>query len=188
LRTLYLIYESAALFIKEVRNGIIKSMDTSSKKGSISIIAAIQKDRGLGYKNELLWRIPRDLKRFKRLTEEHNVIMGSKTYESIGHPLPNRKNIVLSRDKDLKIDGVEVAHTLKEAIELSDEGEIFVIGGAQIYEVALPFADKLHLTIIEGQKPADAFFPDYINDFTKKTLIEKREHEGIEYSFIDFER
>jgi dihydrofolate reductase len=162
-------------------------MDTSSKKGSISILAALQKDRGLGFQNELLWRIPRDLRRFKKLTEGHTVVMGKKTYDSIGKSLPNRKNVVLSRNLELKIPGVSVAHTLKEAIELSDEGEIFIIGGAQIYELALPFTDKLHLTIIEGQKEADAFFPDY-SEFTKKTLIERREHDGVEYSFIDFER
>ena len=162
-------------------------MNTDSRKGSISIVAAVQKDRGLGYKNKLLWRIPNDLKRFKKLTTGHTIIMGSKTYDSMGKPLPNRKNIVLSRNTNLKIKGVSVAHSLKEAILLSDEGEIFVIGGAEIYELALPFANKLHLTLINENKEADAFFPDY-SSFTKKTLIETREHDGVEYSFVDFER
>ena len=162
-------------------------METNSKKGSISIIAALQKDRGLGMNNSLLWRIPDDLKRFKKLTTGHSIIMGKKTFDSIGKPLPDRKNIVLTRDENLKLDGAFVAHTLKKAIELADEGEIYVIGGAQIYELALPFADKLHLTLVDGKKEADVFFPDF-SQFTKKTLIEKREHEGISYSFVDFER
>lgn len=163
-------------------------MDTHSKKGSISIIAALQKDRGLGFGGtQLLWRIPEDLKRFKKLTTGHSIIMGRTTYNSIGKPLPDRKNIVLSRDKNLKIEGAHVANTLKEAIELADEGEIFVIGGAQIYKLALPFADKLYLTLIDGQKKADAFFPDY-SMFKKRTLIGKREYEGVSYSFVNFER
>lgn len=164
-----------------------QSMDTNSRSGSMSIIAALQKDRGLGFKNELLWKIPNDLKRFKKLTIGHTVVMGKKTYDSIGAPLPDRKNIVLSHDTNLTIEDAFVAHTLKEAIEMADDGEVFIIGGAQIYELALPFASKLHLTLIDGKKEADTFFPDY-SKFTKKTLIEKREHEGVEYSFVDFER
>ena len=84
--------------------------------------------------------------------------MGRKTFESIGKPLPDRTNIVLTQNKELKIDGVKIAHTVKEAVEMADEGEIFVIGGAKIYELALPFAETLYLTLIDGEKEAEYLF------------------------------
>lgn len=161
-------------------------MNTAGKK-PIAIIAALQSDRGLGYKGELLFRIPDDLKRFQKLTTGNSVIMGKTTFESIGKALPNRKNIVLTFDPEETFEGAFAAHSLEEAIELADQGKIFVIGGAQVYALALPYAAKLHLTLIERKKPADAFFPDY-SEFAKKTLIEKREYDGIPYSFVDFER
>lgn len=153
----------------------------------ISIIAALGKNRVIGKDNELLWPIPDDLKRFKEITTGHPVIMGSKTYESIGKPLPNRTNIVITRDKNYKAPGTFIAHSLEEAFEKAGGGEIFVIGGAQIYSLALPHADKLYLTLIEDEKEGDAFFPDY-SEFTKKTLVEEREFKGIKYSWINFER
>lgn len=153
----------------------------------ISIIAALGKNRALGLGNELLWPIPDDLKRFKELTTGHAIIMGSKTYESIGKPLPNRTNIIITRNEEYDAPGAIITHSLEEAIEKAGDGEVFIIGGAQIYTLALPFADKLYLTLINDEKEADAFFPDY-SEFKKETLIEEREFEGIKYSWVNFEK
>lgn len=153
----------------------------------VSIIAAIGKNRVLGKGNELLWRIPDDLKRFKELTTGHAIIMGSKTYESIGKPLPNRTNIILTRNYNYDAPGAVIVNSMEEALEAAGEGEVFVIGGGQIYSLALPFTDKLYLTLIDDEKEGDAFFPDY-SEFDKKTFIEHRMFEGIKYSWVNFEK
>src|SRR5258708_1489116 len=121
----------------------------------VSAIAAIGKNRELGQDNKLLWHIPDDLKRFKALTTGHPVIMGRKTFESIfamiGKPLPNRTNIVVTHDTSWSHAGVLVSHSVEKAIEKGKslgEKEVFILGGAQIYEAALPFTDKLYLTLI----------------------------------------
>lgn len=141
----------------------------------ISLIAAIQKkDRGIGLGNELLFRISDDLKRFKALTSGHPIIMGRKTFDSIGgKPLPNRINIVVTR-QELSQDGIVFTHSLEEAIEKAKavDENIFVIGGAEIYKQALPFADKLELTIVDSDLPADTFFPEY-RDFLNIVSSEK---------------
>lgn len=142
----------------------------------ISLIAAIQqKDRGIGFQNELLFRISDDLKRFKALTSGHPIIMGRKTFESIGsRALPNRTNIVITR-QEMNQEGIIFVHSLKEALAKAKEVDenIFVIGGAEIYTQTLPFADRLELTVIEGALHADTFFPDY-SEFTKKISEEER--------------
>jgi dihydrofolate reductase len=128
----------------------------------ISIVVAIGKNNEIGKGNTLLCRLPADLKHFKEITSGHAVIMGRKTFESLPKgPLPNRRNIVLSRNENLKIEGAEIYSSLDAAlIKLIDEKEVFIIGGAQIYAQALPLADKLYLTKIHAGFPeADAFFP-----------------------------
>ncbi len=147
----------------------------------ISMIAAIGKNRELGAGNELLWRIPDDLKRFKALTMGHPIIMGRKTFESIGKPLPGRTNLVVSRSSLSLEDAIAQAKKL-------DTQEVFIIGGAQIYEQALPYADRLYLTVIDDTKEADAYFPAYEDIFTKKIKEETREHEGLQYRWIDLEK
>lgn len=131
----------------------------------ISIIAAIGKNNELGKKNQLLWSLPADMKHFKKITTGHTVIMGQKTYESIGRPLPNRRNIVLTRDKDFKAEGVEISDSLEKTIaslQDSDE-EVFIIGGGQIYKQSMDFADKLYITHVDmADKDADTFFPEII--------------------------
>lgn len=138
----------------------------------VSIIAAMGKNRAIGKNNRLLWHIPEDLKRFKRLTQGHPVIMGRKTFESIlaslGKPLPGRTNIVVTHNAAWNYPGVISAPSIEEALARATElnsGEIFIIGGAQIYEQALPFADKLYLTLIDDEKDGDSFFPPYENNF-----------------------
>lgn len=155
----------------------------------ISMIAAIASgNRALGLNGRLIYHIPEDLKRFKKITSGHPIIMGRKTFESIGIPLPNRKNIVITRDEDYFAEGVEIVHSLDEALKLAEgDDEVFIIGGGQIYKEAIGKADKLCLTLVEGNPDADTFFPDY-SDFKKVVFEEEHESDGLRYKFIDLER
>ena len=157
----------------------------------INIIAAVQKkDLGLGYQNKLLFRISDDLKNFKNLTLGNVVIMGRKTFESIGKPLPNRENIVITRNLDFKIDGVKIVHSLDEALNLAQDfhREIFIIGGADIYKQSIPFADRLYLTLVESGFKADAFFPDY-GEFKTISKEEKSdEKNNLSYEYLILEK
>lgn len=159
----------------------------------ISIIAAIGgKKRALGKDNKLLWNIPEDTKRFKDLTYAHAVIMGRKTFESIGKPLANRMNFIVTRDPNYAPTGkVTLASSLEEAIEKAKEcevHEIFIIGGGQIYEQGMKYADTLYLTVVEGEfKDVDTFFPDY-SAFKKKLSEQTKSSNGYTYTFLDLER
>lgn len=141
----------------------MKSMHTT--KPRISIIAAIsKKDRAIGKDNKLLWNIPEDMKHFKNLTTGHTVVMGENTFVSIGKSLPHRTNIVLSVKQGLELDGCVVVHSVEEALEKarqSEHEEIFIIGGASVYKQFISLADRLYLTLVEGEYEADTFFPDY---------------------------
>lgn len=159
----------------------------------ISLIASIGLNRELGRGNELLFKIPEDMKMFKEKTTGHAIIMGRKTYESIGRPLPHRTNIVISRDTNYLIPdtSVRIAHSLEEAIEIGktiEQKELFVIGGAQIYELAIPYADKLYLTVV-GKKvnDADAFFPDY-KEFSKVLFERRSRDDNYSYTFLDLSK
>jgi dihydrofolate reductase len=159
----------------------------------ISIIAVVGKNNEIGKGNELLCRLPADLKHFKEITAGHTVIMGRKTFESLPKgPLPNRRNIVISRNKDLKIEGAEVYSSLDYAlIKLLDENEVFVIGGAQIYKQVLPIADKLYLTKIHAGFPeADAFFPEVAwtvwREVSRETFPSD-EKNPYAFSFLEYE-
>ena len=128
----------------------------------LSIIVAVASNGVIGDRNSLIWHISEDLQNFKRLTTDHPVIMGRKTFESLGRPLPNRRNVVISRQEDLRIEGCEVVHSLAEGLALfSEDEEVFVIGGAQIYREALPKADFLYLTRIDHAYEGDTCFPDW---------------------------
>lgn len=159
---------------------------------AISLIAALgTTTRALGKDNELLWRIPDDLKRFKALTTGHPIIMGRKTFESIGWPLPGRTNIVVTRDIAWKHEGVVVCHSFENAIIEAtgvDPSEIFVIGGAQLYALALPRADKLYLTLIESSEEGDVFFPDYKHLPFAETKREEYSFNGLSYAWVTLER
>jgi len=159
-------------------------------KPTISMIAAIGKKRELGNKNGLLWSIPEDMARFKHLTKNHVVIMGQKTYESIGKALPFRFNIILSDDVNFGPSDCRVVNSIENALKVANEqekDEVFVIGGGQIYNQFLPHADKLYLTQISATKKADTFFPDF-SDFKVKTEMGSGEHEGIKYKFLELRR
>jgi dihydrofolate reductase len=157
----------------------------------ISIIAIIGKNRELGKDNKLLWDVPEDMRRFKELTQGHAVIMGRKTYESIGKKLEGRNNIVITENKNYEAKGCTVVCSIKKAIEYAqemDREEVFIIGGAQIYEQALPYADKLYLTVVDKEAEADTYFPDY-SEFDKVIKEEKKETEdGIKYKFVELKR
>ena len=159
----------------------------------ITIIAAINKNRGLGFENKLLYWLPNDLKRFKALTTGHTIIMGRKTFESFPKgALPNRRNIVLSKG-DHNFPGAECFHSLEEALmHCGKEEDIYIIGGAGLYAEALAIADRLCLTEIEDdKKEADVFFPEI--DTTSWKVVNRETHPVDEkhayaYSFVDYER
>ena len=165
---------------------------------SISLIVAYDKNRGIGKGNALPWagKIPRDMKRFKELTTGHVVIMGRSTFESIGRPLPQRENIVLSRDEKFTAHGIRVVHSVAEAVGdallLADrDKEIFVIGGAQVYNDMLPHVDTLYITEICETFACDTFFPAYTADeWTRKSMqvFHGDEKNAFKMLFYRFER
>lgn len=126
----------------------------------ISTIVAMSKNCVIGVNNELPWRLPADLKYFKSITMGKPIVMGRKTFESIGKPLPGRDNIILTRDQDFKAEGCCIVHDVKETLELcKDRDEIMIIGGAQIFEQFLPMTDRLYVTYVEVELEGDVFFP-----------------------------
>ena len=173
----------------------------------LSMVVAIgSQNRVLGKNNKLLWHIPEDFKRFKELTKGHPVIMGRKTFESIveslGKPLPGRANIVISRNPDFSpktqnelgskkpASEVFIVSSIEEAVAKAsslDSEEIFNIGGAQIYELGLPYTDRIYLTIVETEKEGDAFFADY-SEFSKIISEEKKSDGNYNYTFYTLER
>ncbi len=170
----------------------------------ISIIAVIGENNELGKNNKLLWRLKTDLKHFQETTSGHPIIMGRKTFESLGKALPNRRNIVITRDKNYLRDNVDIVHSIEEAFQLlrtspqpspykgEGEDEVFVIGGAEIYKQAFPFADKLYITHVEAtDKDADAFFPEIIPIVfgeTNRERYDADEKNEKPYSFVEYER
>ncbi len=161
-----------------------------NKKPIISIICAIARDRAIGKDNRLLWNIPEDLQHFRSITAGHPVIMGENTFYSIGRPLPRRVNIVLTRKADLILEGCVVCHSMEEALEKAGEverEEIFVIGGGQVYQQAMSFADKLYLTVVEGEYEADTYFPDY-SEFKNIISEEARDNGEHKFTFLELTR
>lgn len=141
----------------------------------VSIIVAVAKNGVIGDKNSLLWHISEDLRFFKRTTSGHPVIMGRKTYESLGRPLPNRTNVVISRTTTA-IEGCTVAHSLEEAVAMfPHDEEIFIIGGSQIYALALDIADRIYITRVEHEYEGDTSFPTW--DESQWHLVQSERHE-----------
>lgn len=163
------------------------------KKPKISIIAALSKEgRAMGFQNHLLWKIEGDLPRFKQLTTNHPIIMGRKTYGSIGKPLPNRTNIVITRNPEIQLEGVTIVSSLDEAFRVAkekeaDNGEVFVIGGGEIYKQAIPFTDRLYLTVVDDEPEADTFFPDY-SDFKKEVSREEHSEHNPPFTYLILEK
>ena len=163
----------------------------SSPRPIVSLIAAIARNGAIGRGNALLWRLPEDLKHFKRTTLGHPLVMGRKTWDSIGRPLPGRRNIVVTRDPQWQASGAERAGSFDEALALArNEARLFVIGGAQIYAQALPIADELVLTEIDADAAdADTFFPAWNRAaFTRHPGEEHRSEQGFAYRFVTYQR
>lgn len=160
----------------------------------ISLIAAIGKNNELGKNNTLVWNMPTDLKYFRQTTSGHPVIMGRKTFESIGRPMPNRRNIIITRDLNYKKDGIEVVHSLEEALNLvpHKNEEIFIIGGEEIFKKAMPIADRLYITHIDAtDKDANVFFPEIIPVVWNEISHEEHaadEKNSFAYTFSIYEK
>ena len=156
----------------------------------LTILVAYDAHYGIGLNNKLAWHVPEDLIRFKQITTGHTIIMGRKTYDSIGKPLPNRRNIVLTRQTDWQPAGVEVAHTLAEAISLAGTGAAFVIGGAEIYAQALPLCSTLLVTEIHSDVQCDAFFPapDLAEWHETERITLHSDKNGFDYAFVTYKK
>ena len=156
----------------------------------MSMIVAVDETRAIGKDNRLLWNIPEDLKRFRELTMGHAVIMGQKTYQSIGRPLPHRVNIIVTLNRELELPGCFVTHSIEEALVIArakEKEEVFVIGGASIYAQFLTLSERLYLTLVPGKHEADTFFPDY-SEFKKVISQEAGENNQYHCTYFVLER
>ena len=156
----------------------------------LSIIVAMSSNRVIGVNNTLPWHLSEDLKHFKFLTVGHTIIMGRKTYDSIGRALPNRRNIVISRNIEISCEGAEVVHSIENAFSISkNDGEVFVIGGSNIYEQALHLVDHLYITEIKKSFLGDAFFPEINKSIWIETSREDHiANDGLEFSFVNYQK
>lgn len=160
----------------------------------ITIIAAIGNQNELGKDNDLIWHLPADLKRFKKVTSGNYIIMGRNTYESIGRPLPNRTTVIITRNKTYQQEGCVVVHSIEEALEVSKEQEqVFIIGGAKIYEqcMAKDLVDRLDITQVHAKFEADVFFPEIDPNIWE--VVAKEDHKADEknqfdYSFLSYQK
>ena len=136
-------------------------MSKTARPHRVSLIVAMDRQRVIGHEGRLPWHIPEDLKRFKVLTMGHSIIMGRKTHESIGRLLPGRRSVIVTRQPDYAVPGAHVVHSMQEALAAcAGDEEVFVIGGGEIYREALPMADRIYLTEVEGNYRGDALFPE----------------------------
>ncbi|MEN8123537.1 MAG: dihydrofolate reductase [Bacteroidota bacterium] len=158
----------------------------------ITIIAAVAKNNALGKDNQLIWHLPADLKRFKKITTGHHVIMGRKTFESLGKPLPNRTTIIITRNKNYTAENCIIVSSLNEAlIKAKADRNPFILGGAEIYKQAIKIADILDLTIVHHDFEADVFFPGIDKSIWKETSrqdFKANEQNKYDYSFVTYER
>ena len=156
----------------------------------VSLVAAASDNNVIGKNNTLPWRLPADMKFFKNLTMGHTVIMGRKTFESMGKPLPGRKNVVITRNKEFKAEGCSIVSSIEDALNrCASENEVFIIGGAEIYRQSIKMADKIYLTRVHGYFDGDAFFPDIPADGwdeTAHTDFAADEKNSYPYSFLIF--
>jgi len=158
---------------------------------SVSIIVAMARNRTIGVNNSLPWRCPEDLQHFKKLTMGHNLIMGRKTFLSIGKPLPGRTTVVISRDRNLKLEGCTVVNSIPEAIaSCAQDPQVFVVGGADIYAQTIDLADKMYITEIQMDVMGDAAFPEFDKIKWREIAREIRRQEApepMEYHFVTYQ-
>lgn len=150
----------------------------------VTIVAAVARNRVIGRDNDLPWRIPEDMRRFKELTMGGVLVMGRKTYESIGRPLPGRRTVVVSRNPDLEIEGVEMAPSLEMALEIAGGDDVFVVGGGEIYRQAMDVADVLEITEVDAEPEGDTFFPE----IDPNVWREVARTPGDGFAFVRYER
>lgn len=160
------------------------------KLSQLTIVVAMDAKRGIGINNRLPWHLPEDLAHFKRTTTGHPILMGRKTFDSIGRPLPNRRNLVITRNHAWTHDGAETVHSLQEALAQVGGVPACIIGGAQIFEEALPLADRLIVTHINKTFSCDTFFPEIDLRTWKEVARESHRSEanGFDYAFVTYER
>ena len=157
----------------------------------VSDVVAISENHVIGKDNKLLWYLPNDLKHFKVITTDHTIIMGRKTYDSVGKPLPKRRNIIVTR-QDITIEGCEVVNSIEAALALcANEEEVFIVGGAEIYKLAMPLTNRIYLTIVHKKFDGDSFFPEINKQEWKEVSREDHqpdEKNSLPYSFVTLER
>jgi dihydrofolate reductase len=153
----------------------------------ITLIAACSENRVIGKDGTLIWHIPEDLKRFKKLTLGNPIVMGRKTYESIGKPLPGRTNIILTRDKNFKAENCLVYNKISDVLEIFEKNNIFVIGGGEIYKQFLDRADRIELTLIHKNFDGDTYFPQIGNDW-EVIECQKSNFENIDIDYISYQK
>lgn len=158
----------------------------------MSLIVAMDSNRVIGKDNDIPWRLPEDWKFVKETTSGHAIIMGRKNLESIGRPLPNRRNIVLTRDEEYKVNGCEISHSVEEALKLCEnESEIFIFGGEQIYKLFMPYVEKIYITKIHHEFEGDTFFPELNYDAWNEVSVVKGikdDKNPYDYTFYQYER
>ena len=161
-------------------------------KSELTIIAAASTNNVIGFNNKLIWNIPNDLKRFKELTLGHSVIMGRKTFESLPNPLPKRRNIIVTKNKDYSRNGIEVTSNIEDAIDLcKSDSQPFIIGGGEIYSQTIEIVDKIELTRVYKEYQGDAFFPDIPLDkfeLTNELVNYLDDDSSTKYSFLTYIR
>ncbi len=155
----------------------------------IKLIVAISKNRVIGDSNKLIWNLPADLKRFKEITTGHSIVMGRKTYESIGRPLPNRRNIIITRDNTYQVEGCEIVNSIEESLLLTNS-DCFIIGGGEIYKQSLYLVDKIYMTLVDEDFEGDTTFPELDKSWyvSNQEYFSKDEKNPHNYSFIIYER
>ena len=194
------IYTLTSQIIKQKNEGLLYENEEEFQQETrpmattplLTMIAAAAENNALGKNNDLIWHISEDLKRFKRLTSGHAIIMGRKTFESMPKALPNRTNIVLTNKKDYQSEGATVVHTLEDALALvKDDSQPFIIGGGEIYRLFMPYCDRIELTRVHQNFEADVFFPKIdLNQWKEiaRENIEATKEQPYDYSYITFEK
>ncbi len=157
---------------------------------NLSLIVAVSKNGVIGVNNTLPWHLPEDLKQFRALTTGHHIIMGRKTYDSLGRLLPNRTTVIVTRNHAYKVEGAIIAHSLQNAIEFcASDDEAFIIGGAELYQEGLKVANKLYITEVDLQVEGDAFFPAINQEVWQETSREAHTSaQGLKFSYVTYLR
>jgi dihydrofolate reductase len=157
----------------------------------VTLVAAMGLNRAIGLDGKMPWHLPAELQHFKRTTMGKTIVMGRKTWQSIGRPLPGRQNVVVSRDRGYLADGAEVAGSLEQALEIATSDEVMVIGGGELYALAMPLASRMVLTVIDTEPPADTWFPAWDEDEWQKTTrrrVNANESTPLAYSIVELTR